>query len=52
MRIIKNINALGKLKGQSYKVGEFRWKSPHGFRNFTYNQSGFELYNGISIGRE
>ena len=43
MRIAKNINALGKLKQQGYKVGELRWKSPHEFRSFTYNQSGFEL---------
>jgi putative transposase len=43
MRIAKNINALGKLKEQGYKVGELRWKSPREFRSFTYNQSGFEL---------
>jgi putative transposase len=43
MRIAKNTKALGKLKEQGYKVGELRWKSPHEFRSFTYNQSGFEL---------
>jgi len=43
MRIAKNINALGKLKSQGYNVGELRWRSPRGFRSFTYNQSGFEL---------
>ena len=43
MRIAKNINALGKLKEQGYKVGELRWQSPREFRSFTYNQSGFEL---------
>ncbi|WP_324759480.1 RNA-guided endonuclease InsQ/TnpB family protein [Haloarcula sp. GH36] len=43
MRIAKNINALGKLKEQGYKIGELRWKSPREFRSFTYNQSGFEL---------
>ncbi|MEF8782055.1 MAG: transposase [Haloarculaceae archaeon] len=43
MRIAKNINALGRLKEQGYKVGELRWKSPREFRSFTYNQSGFEL---------
>jgi putative transposase len=43
MRIATNINALGRLKEQGYKVGELRWKSPREFRSFTYNQSGFEL---------
>jgi putative transposase len=43
MRIVKNINALGKLKEQGFTVGELRWKSPREFRSFTYNQSGFEL---------
>ena len=43
MRIATNINALGKLEEQGYKVGELRWKSPREFRSFTYNQSGFEL---------
>ncbi|WP_436936306.1 RNA-guided endonuclease InsQ/TnpB family protein [Halovenus marina] len=43
MRIAKNINTLGKLKEQGYKVGKLRWKSPREFRSFTYNQSGFEL---------
>ncbi|UWG50062.1 Transposable element, IS605 OrfB family [Halalkaliarchaeum sp. AArc-CO] len=43
MQIAKNINRLGQLKEQGYKVGELRWKSPREFRSFTYNQSGFEL---------
>jgi len=43
MRIAHNVNALGKLKEQGYKVGQLRWKSPREFRSFTYNQSGFEL---------
>jgi putative transposase len=43
MRIAKNINSLGKFEKQGYTVGELRWKSPRGFRSFTYNQSGFEL---------
>ncbi len=43
MRIRHNVNALGELKDQGYKVGELKWKPPREFRSFTYNQSGFEL---------
>ena len=42
-RIRDNIENLGKLQANGYRVGSLNWKKPREYRSFTYRQSGFEL---------
>ena len=42
-RLFSNLNSLDETQRKGRKVGNLRFEGEHGFKSFTYNQSGFKL---------
>ncbi len=42
-RLLQNMRGMDEMMKRGRKVGKPRFKSPHRFKTFTYNQSGFKL---------